>query len=304
MRKLTKCQLIVKEIPVPLDYQKVKHWPIPDSIHTYTERDTILYALGVGAATQNPPQDPQFVFERGLKALPTQAVVLAGGAFWMADPATGIDLTRLLHGEQFLRLHRPLPPAGTLVGKHAVEEIFDKGAEKGAVMILTRRLHDQASGELVAEVAMSIFLRGNGGFGGRAEGQPKPHPVPTDRAPDASLDLITRPEQAALYRLVGADPNPIHIDAGMAKKAGFERPILHGLCSYGVAGRAVLKLLCDNDPARLRRLDVRFASPVYPGETLRTEVWHEPGKGRAAFQVRVVERDQVVLNNGLAEFEE
>ena len=289
---------------MPLDYEKVKHWPIPDSIQTYTERDSILYALGVGAATQNPPQDPQFVFERGLKALPTQAVVLAGGAFWMADPATGIDLTRLLHGEQFLRLHRPLPPAGTLVGKHAVEEIFDKGAEKGAVMILTRRLHDQASGELLAEVAMSIFLRGNGGFGGRAEGQPKPHPIPTDRAPDAGLDLITRPEQAALYRLVGADPNPIHIDAGMAKKAGFERPILHGLCSYGVAGRAVLKLLCDNDPARLRRLDVRFASPVYPGETLRTEVWLEPGKRRAAFQVRVIERDQVVLNNGLAEYDE
>lgn len=288
---------------MPLDYAKVKNWPIPDSVQTYTERDTMLYALGIGAATQNPPEDPRFVFERGLQALPTMAVVLAGGSFWMADPAAGIDLTRLLHGEQSLRLHKALPPAGTLVGKHAVEEIYDKGADKGAVMRLTRRLHDRASGDLVAEVAMSIFLRGNGGFGGSAQGQPVPHAIPTDRAPDATLDLTTRPEQAVLYRLVGADPNPIHIDAVMARRAGFERPILHGLCSYGVAGRAVLKLLCGNDPAKLRRLDLRFASPVYPGETLRTQVWRE-GKGRSAFQVRVVERDQLVLNNGLAEFDE
>lgn len=287
---------------MPLDYDKVKHWPIPDSVQTYTERDTILYALGVGAATENPPQDPQFVYERGLQALPTMAVVLAGGGFWLAEPALGIDLARMLHGEQFLRLHKPLPATGTLVGRHAVDEIYDKGADKGAVMFLSRRLYEQATDKLVAEVKMSIFLRGNGGFGGQAESQPKPHPVPADRAPDATLDLITRPEQAAIYRLAGADPNPIHIDASMARRAGFERPILHGLCSYGVAGRAVLKLLCDNDPAKLRRFDLRFTSPVYPGETLRTEVWRE-GPGRAAFQVRVVERDQVVLSNGCAEFD-
>lgn len=290
-----------------LDYAKVKNWPIPDSVQSYTEKDTILYALGVGAATRNPPEDPQFVFEKRLQALPTMAVVMAGGGFWIADPATGIDVTRLLHGEQSLRLYKPLPPAGTLLGKHAVEEIYDKGADKGAVMIVSRKLHDQASGELLAEVSMSLFLRANGGFtggfGGRAEGQPQPHRVPTDRAPDATLDLITRPEQAAIYRLAGADPNPIHIDAGMAKRAGFERPILHGLCTYGVAGRALLKLLCGNDPARLRRIDARFASPVYPGETLRTELWRE-GSGRAGFQVRVVERDQLVLSNGYAEFDE
>lgn len=287
---------------MPLDYDKVMHWPIPDSVQTYTERDTILYALGVGAATQNPPQDPQFVFERGLQALPTMAVVLAGGGFWLADPALGLDLARLLHGEQFLRLHKPLPAAGTLIGRHAVDEVYDKGADKGAVMFLSRRLYEQATDTLVAEVRMALFLRGNGGFGGPSEGQPRPHRTPTDRAPDATLDLITRPEQAMLYRLAGADPNPVHIDAGMARRAGFERPILHGLCSYGVASRAVLKLLCDNDPARLRRFDLRFTSPVYPGETLRTDVWRE-GPGRAAFQVRVVERDVVVLSNGRAEFD-
>lgn len=290
------------ENALPLDADKLRHWPIADSVHRYTAQDTILYALGVAAATENPPQDPQFVYERGLKALPTMAVVLAGGDFWLGDPSLGIDLTRLLHGEQFLRLHRPLPASGTLVGRHRVEALYDKGADKGAVLILSRQLHDQASDELLAEVRMSIFLRGNGGFGGSAEGQPRPHAVPSDRPADAALDLPTRPEQAALYRLAGADPNPIHIDAGMARRAGFDRPILHGLCSYGVAGRAVLKLLCGNEPARLRRLDLRFASPVYPGETLRTEVWRE-GPGRAAFQVRVVERDVLVLSNGCAEFD-
>lgn len=286
---------------MPIDADRLMNWPIPDSVQTYTERDTILYALGVGAATTNPPAQPQFVLERGLKALPTQAVVLAGGEFWLGDPSLGIDLARLLHGEQSLILHRPLAPAGTLVGRHRVEALYDKGADKGAVMVLSRRLHDQASDALVAEVRMSIFLRGNGGFGGSAEGQAKPHPVPDDRAPDLVLDLVTRPEQAVLYRLAGSDPNPIHVDAALARKVGFEAPILHGLCSYGVAGRALLQLLCDQQPERLRRLDVRFASPVYPGETLRTLVWHEADEGgvrRAAFQVRAVERDVLVLNNG------
>jgi acyl dehydratase len=286
---------------VRLNYDKIMNWALPDSEHAYTERDTMLYALAVGAATTNPPEDLQFVFEKNLQALPTMAVVLAGGAFWMADPATGIDVTKMLHGEQFLKLHKPLPAAGTLIGRHRVNQIYDKGEGKGAVMFLSRDLYEKTTRELLAEVSMAVFLRGNGGFGGKAEGQPRPHSVPGDRAPDVSLDLITRPEQAALYRLAGADPNPIHIDGKLAQRAGFERPILHGLCSYGVAGRAVLKLLCGNDPARLTRFNLRFASPVYPGETLRTEVWRE-GPGRAAFQVRVVERDQLVLSNGLAEF--
>lgn len=288
---------------MPLNYATVKNWPIPDSVHHYTERDTMLYALGVGAATRNPPEDPAFVFEKGLKALPSMAVVLAGGELWLADPQVGVDLPRMLHGEQSLQLFAPLPAAGTLVGKHKVEEIFDKGAGKGAVMILSRRLYDQASAGLIAEVAMTLFLRGDGGCGGPSTGQPKAHVVPSDRGPDASLDLPTRPEQAALYRLVGDDPNPLHIDPEVARGAGFDRPILQGLCSYGVAGRAVLKLLCNNDPARLRRLNLRFSSPVFPGETLRTQVWRE-GPGRAAFQVSVVERERLVLSNGLAEFDE
>jgi len=284
------------------EYDKVVNWQIPEGTQTYTERDTILYALGVGAATSNPPEDPVFVYEKVIRALPTMVMVLAPGPFWVADPATGIDLKKLLHGEQSLQLHRPLPPRGSVYSRSKVEEIYDKGADKGAVMILRRELYDKANDELLATARSSIFLRGNGGFGGKAEGQPKPHPIPEGRAPDLSADMVTRPEQAVIYRLSG-DLNPLHIDPKFAAGGGFERPILHGLCSFGIAGRAVVKLLCGNDPARLKSLNLRFASPVYPGDTLRTEVWTE-GAGRAAFRVRVAESGTVVLNNGFTQFSE
>lgn len=284
------------------DYQTILNWPIPESVQEYSARDTILYALGVGAVTTNPPlpEDLRFVYENGLQALPTMQAVLAPGPFWMADPKTGINVGKLLHGEQFLTLHKPLPAQGRVVTTSRVDEVYDKGPDKGAVMYLSRRIVDADTGDLLSTVGFSCFLRGNGGFGGRSEGAPVPHRIPDDRPPDASLDLLTRPEQAAIYRLSG-DLNPLHIDPGVSALGGFDRPILHGMCSYGVAGRAVLKVLCGNDPARLRRLDVRFATPVYPGETLRTEIWRE-SDGRAAFRVRVVERDVIALNNGYAEF--
>jgi acyl dehydratase len=288
-----------------IDPDKLMRWPLPPVTQTYTERDSIVYALGLGVGRSNPvdPALLKFVYEGaqgGLAALPSMAVVLATGPFWMQDPATGIDWQRILHGEQTLRLHKPLPAAATVVGEHRIEAIIDKGADKGALMLLSRRLFDQASGDLLATVGSTVFMRGDGGFGGSSDGAPKPHPVPTDRAPDVTLDITTRPEQALLYRLSG-DLNPLHVDPAVALAAGFDRPILHGLCSYGIAGRAVLELLCGNEPARLKRLDLRFASPVFPGETVRTEVWHQ-APGQAAFRARVVERDQIILNNGLAEF--
>lgn len=288
-----------------IDYDKLMRWPLPPVTQTYTERDSIVYALGLGVADRNPvgPARLRFVYEGaegGLAALPSMAVVLATGPFWMQDPATGIDWQRILHGEQTLALHKPLPAAATVVGEHRIDDIFDKGAGKGALMLLSRRLFDQSSGDLLATVGSSVFMRGDGGFGGRSEGAPKPHPLPSDRAPDVTLDLPTRPEQALLYRLSG-DLNPLHVDPAVAQAAGFDRPILHGLCSYGIAARAVLELLCGNQPARLKRLDLRFASPIFPGETIRTDIWLE-GPGRAAFRARAVERDQLILNNGLAEF--
>jgi len=289
-----------------IDPDKLMRWPLPPVTQAYTERDSIVYALGVGAGCGDPAADGslRYVYEGvpgGLQALPTMAVVLAAGPFWMQDPATGIDWQRILHGEQTLRLHRPLPAAATVRGEQRIEALVDKGADKGALMLLSRKLYDEASGELLATVGSTVFMRGDGGFGGSADGAPKPHPMPVDRAPDAVLDLSTRPEQAAVYRLSG-DLNPLHIDPAVAAAAGFARPILHGLCSYGIAARAVLALLCGNDAARLTRFDLRFASPAYPGETIRTEMWRE-GAGRAAFRARVVERDQLILNNGLAEFQ-
>jgi acyl dehydratase len=275
---------------------------MPAVTQAYSARDTILYALGLGVAMSNPVEadDLKFVYERDLAALPTMGVVLAPGPFWMQDPATGIDWRKILHGEQSLVLHKCLPAEGQVRAECVVDEIFDKGADKGAVMYLTRRIYDQDTGELLATAGSSVFMRGNGGFGGRADGAPRPHPVPADRAPELILDLATRPEQAAIYRLSG-DYNPLHVDPEVARAAGFAKPILHGLCSYGIAGRAILKLLCANDPARLTRLDARFASPAYPGETIRTEVWRE-GEGRAAFRAIALERNVAILTNGLAHY--
>ncbi len=287
---------------MPLDYQRIKNWPISEGRQSYSKRDTILYALGVGAATSNPlaAEDLQFVYEKGLKALPTMATIMASGEFWLANPQTGIDLSKVLHGEQFLRIHKPLPAEGTLIGRDSIDEIYDKGVAKGAVMYMSRKIYNAETEELLATSTWSTFMRANGGFGGSAEGQPKPHPLPEDRPFDHSIDLTSRPEQATIYRLSG-DLNPLHIDPSFATRAGFDKPILHGMSSYGMAGRAIIKLLCDDEPARLRALNLRFAAPMYPGETLRVEVWLE-GPGKASFRARAVERDLVILNNGYAEF--
>ena len=288
---------------MPLDYEKIMNWPFQEVVHRYTTRDTILYALGVGAGSTDPlaPDELRYTYEDGLQALPTMGVVLALEGFWMADPRAGIDWRRMLHGEQTLKVHKPLAPAGEVVGLNRIDAIYDKGPAKGAVMAMTRRLWDKASGDLLMEVGASAFLRGNGGFGGKADGAPAPYAVPQDRAPDLSIELATRPDQALVYRLSG-DYNPLHADPAVARAAGFDKPILHGLCSYGIAARGLVKLLCGNRPEAMRAMNVRFATPVYPGETLRIEAWHTE-TGTAAFRCLIKERNVVAINNGRFDYE-
>jgi len=281
-----------------IDYQKLKNWHFPDLEHRYEEKDTILYALGVGCGAD--PMDRTelpFVYEEGLKALPTMAVVLGYPGFWLKDPQTGVDWRKILHGEQGLVIHKPLPASGTVIGRSRVTEIVDKGPGKGALLYSDRQVFDKATGDLLATLTSTTFIRGEGGFGGPSGPAPEPHTLP-ERAPDETVDLKTLPQAALIYRLSG-DYNPLHADPDVAASAGFERPILHGLCTYAVAGRAILRACCGNDPARLRRFDLRFSAPVMPGETVRTEIWRDGS--RVSFRARVVERDIVVLNNGLAE---
>jgi acyl dehydratase len=281
-------------------YEKLKSWPFPAVEHSYRAKDTILYALGIGFGANPMDKDQlRFVYEEGLKALPTMATVLAYPGQWAKNPETGIDWKQVVHGEQRLLLHKPLPASATVIGQTVIEDIIDKGEGKGALIYSRRDVRDKETGELLASLGGTSFLRANGGFGGPAGPTRPVHPVP-ERAPDLFCDIPTLPQAALIYRLSG-DYNPLHADPEVAKVAGFPRPILHGLCTYGVAGHALLRMLCGYDPARLKRLDVRFSSPVYPGETIRTEIWRE-GEGRAAFRCRILTRDVVVINNGLAAF--
>ncbi len=281
-----------------IDYEKLMNWRFPPVRQTLSKRDCILYALGVGLG--NDPLDAaqlRFVLEDRLAALPTMAVVLAYPGFWVKDPATGIDWVRVVHGEQAIMLHRPLPVEAELVGTSRVTGILDKGAGKGAVLYSERRISDAATGELYATLAMSTFCRGDGGFGGPSGPSRPPHPIP-ERPPDAVCDLPTLSQQALLYRLNG-DYNPLHADPAVARAAGFDRPILHGLCTLGVAGHALLRSCCNYDATRMRSLALRCSAPVFPGETIRTEMWLEGSV--VSFRARAVERDVVVLNNGRME---
>jgi acyl dehydratase len=282
---------------MPLDPHKLLNWKFGEIEHSYTEKDTILYALGLGCGSDpDDGDDLKFVYERGLVALPTMAVVLAYPGNWLESKESTADYSKVLHGEQYLTLHRPIPPAGTVVGKGRIVDLLDKGKEKGAVLYAERTIVDKKSGDPIATMTSAAMLRGDGGFGGKPGPQPAPHKIP-DGLPATSVDIRTHPNSALIYRLSG-DRNPLHADPKAAAKGGFKTPILHGLCTYGVAGRALVKACCGGDPARLRSMQVRFSAPVFPGETIRTEMW--PNGSQISFRARVVERDVVVLNNGLA----
>jgi acyl dehydratase len=294
---------------VAIDYQHLKSRAFAPVHQHYRERDTMLYALSLGLG--NDPLDAgalPFVYEGltgGLRALPTQAVVLGYPGFWAREPDTGIDWVKLLHGEQRVRWHQPLPASCEVVGHNRISHLTDKGEGKGAILVTERRLETSA-GALLATLQQVAFLRGDGGYSQQRGGQPSDaslpalQPTPEDRAPDFTDTQAIRPEAALLYRLMG-DSNPLHADPAVAAKAGFECPILHGLASYGLVAHAVLRQCGRRDPARLKALDIRFTAPVYPGETLVTEIWRVPGHaGQFQLRARVAERDKVVLSHGFA----
>ncbi|MBX6329044.1 MAG: MaoC family dehydratase N-terminal domain-containing protein [Pseudolabrys sp.] len=279
-------------------YEKLLALDIPEVEHTYGWKDCVLYALGVGLG-QDPVNEDElaFVYEKNLKALPTFALVLGYSPYWLRNPESGVNWTKVVHGEQGMRLHRPVATQGTVIGKTRIVEVIDKGKGKGALVYSERKVTDKATGELLATLTQTTVCRDDGGFGGPPREAPPPHPIP-DRAPDLVCDLPTRPETALIYRLSG-DVNPLHAEPEFAKAAGFPRPILHGLATFGVAGHALLKALCSYDPARLTAMAGRFTAPVYPGETIRTEIWRDGAM--ATFRSLVVERDVVAINNGRAE---
>jgi len=279
-------------------YEKLMALEIPPAEQTYGPKDCMLYALGIGLGHDPMNEDElPFVYEKNLKVLPTMAAVLGYVGFWARDRDTGIDYVKMVNGEQGVTLHRPLAGGGTVIGRQRIVEVIDKGAGKGALVLSERKVSDKATGDLIATVTQTTFCRADGGFGGPPRQAPEPHPLPA-RAPDAVCDLTTRPEAALIYRLSG-DRNPLHAEPAAARQAGYPRPIMHGLGNFGIAGHAVLKTMCGYDPARLTSFACRFSAPVFPGETLRTEMWRDGSV--VSFRSRVVERDVVAVNNGRAE---
>jgi len=260
---------------------------------SYTERETMLYALGIGFM-RDPlsKKELPFVYENGLKTVPTMATVISSGQSLIG--LSGVNFLMVLHGEQRITLHKPLPVAADIVSNDRVVGAYDKGKEKGALIITERVIRDKATSEKLCTLSATTFARGDGGLGGPKEGAPEPHPIP-DRKPDLIHEADTRADQAFLYALSG-DRNPLHRDPEVARMAGFPRPILHGLCTYGTACRSVISTICDYDPTKITGFDVRFSAPIFPGETIATEMWVDGAI--VSFRSRVKERDIVCLNNG------
>ena len=274
-------------MPVDLSAVGKKLEPVT---HSYTERDVMLYALGVGCGTD----DLQFTYEGDLKVLPTFAVIPAFPAMLNLGGAMQVNPVMVLHGEQGIELLGPIPTSGTVTTTPTIKAVYDKG--KGALVVVQTETTDQ-KGELLFRATSGIFARGEGGFGGD-RGPSGPKNVPPDRPPDTSIAYKTLPQQALLYRLSG-DMNPLHADPNFAKMAGYDRPILHGLCTFGHAGRAVLQAYCGNDPARLRAFEVRFSGVVFPGETITTDMW-QVAPGKIVLTART-ERGEAVLSAAAAE---
>lgn len=281
---------------MPLNAAAILAHPFQTHEQVLSEKDAMLFALSIGLGRD--PMDAnelRYVFEDDLQVFPTQPIVLGHPGPWMVDPVLGINRQMLVHGTQRLELHGDLRPGVPFIASNRVLELVDKGADSGGIIILERSLRDKQSGALLARIESGTFCRADGGFGGQRQVSREFRAVP-ERAADAGIEMPTQPNQALWYRLNG-DRNPLHASPAFAAKAGFARPILHGLCTYSVAAHALMKL---NPGKRLTMIETRFSKPVFPGETIRLETWNEPSG--VAFRARVDARDAVVLDRGFAEF--
>ncbi|RYE02909.1 MAG: 3-alpha,7-alpha,12-alpha-trihydroxy-5-beta-cholest-24-enoyl-CoA hydratase, partial [Sphingomonadales bacterium] len=243
-----------------VDYDTLMALRVPDATQRYTAKDTMLYALGIGMGA-DPMDEAQlrFVYEKDLRAVPTQAIVLALPGMWVRE--SGLDYSKIVHGEQSAEFHAPIPSEGEVTGALRIVDVIDKGEGKGALVYAERVLTDTATGTKLATIRQTIFARGDSGIGGPGNAQPPVHVLP-DRAPDGMVSLPTVPQQALIYRLSG-DYNPLHAEPATAQRVGFPKPILHGLATFGVAAHALLKGVCEYDPDRLASIAGRFTAPVF-----------------------------------------
>ncbi len=275
----------------------------PDAVGSRSEpterawgsKDCLLYALGVGAGTDELAFTTENTMDTPQRVLPTMAVVLGAGFFGAFSKIGDFNPAMLVHGEQAIELFGEIPVAGTVSTVGEITGIYDKG--KGAVVVVEATSTDTSTGQPLFTNTMSAFIRGEGGWGGD-RGPSGPRNVPPERAPDHVVTYQTREDQALLYRLSG-DRNPLHSDPAFAALGGFDRPILHGLCTYGFTGRALLHTVCDSDPARFRSMEGRFSAPVLPGEALTVSMWVDGDEAR--FQTTGGD-GRVVLDGGRCTF--
>jgi acyl dehydratase len=277
-----------------LNYDEVMSKIVTDIPFSYDDADTMLYALCVGLGRD--PLDRKelpyvYEIEGEPRTVPTLATVLVPDMF---PPDLGWDYSQVLHSEQRMQLYRPLPAAADILVNKRVVDVFDRGPTRGALFLIEAEGRLASDDTVLFTLGCTIVARGDGGFGGPSGKGPPPHRPPR-REPDLSCDLKTRRDQALLYRLTG-DRNPLHADSGAAAAVGFEQPILHGLCTFGVACKAVLQTICDYDHTLIEGFDARFSAPVIPGDTITTDMWQEGNV--ISFICTAKERAEVVLRNG------
>lgn len=283
---------------MPISYDHIMSLKTEGTVSSYSDKETMLYALGIGFGRDPMNEDElPFVYEgmndpNYLKPVPTMATVIQWGGGALRE--SGINYLMVVHGEQRVTLHRPLPSAATIIGDERVIGAFDKGAGKGAVIVTEKSIRLKDTNEPLCTLVSSTFARGDGGFGGPSTGAPEPHPIP-ERKPDATYEASILDDQAFIYALSG-DRNPLHRDPKIAKAAGFPKPIIHGLCTYGTTCRAIITNVLGHDAAKIVGYDVRFSSPVFPGETVLVDVWKDGNV--VSFRARLKEREIVAINNG------